>query len=224
MLEDEQTRKSDEFQKNLEYFREKYDRPGFDTYPKTDFESDENVGETIYIDFDFKQQEALTISKKHGIGMGGLYQAACALAIAAYNNSENIMFTWTWHGRSDGRRMNSVGHYLIDLPICFELKRGVLLSKVYEDMAAQIREGFSHGMISYWEEVDDYRGKKLTCFLYQGDVREFHDDEGIVIGMEELPRPIRACDNILDIEINDGLDEFGVLFDFNSGCYKTSSM
>ncbi len=224
MLEDAKARESEEFQKSKEFFREKYDRHGFDTYPKTDFEPNENVGDSIYMNFDFDSDAAINIGRKHGIGKGGLYQAACALAIAAYNDSENIMFTWTWHGRSDGKRMSSVGFFLKDMPICFELKREVLLSKVYEDMAAQIREDFSHGVISYWEELKFYEGKYLTCFLYQGDVREYHDDEGIVTGLEELERPFYACDNILDIEINDGLDEFGVLFDFNAKRYLRSSM
>jgi acyl-coenzyme A synthetase/AMP-(fatty) acid ligase len=222
--EETDIRNSAQFQKDMEYFKKTYDHPGYDTYPQTDFETDENIDGNLYFDFDFESRAALSIGKKHGIGKGGLYQAACALAVAAYNNSEKIMFVWTWHGRSDARRMSSVGFYLRDIPIRFELKRGLVLSKLYEDMAEQIREGFSHGMISYWDEAGAYEGRDQICFLYQGDIREFHDEEGIVAGLDEIRMPVSACMNTLDVEVNDGADSFGVLLDYNAGKYKKSSM
>ena len=178
----------------------------------------------IFRAFDFKQEDVSSLERKYGFGRSGLYIAAAALAIAACNGSEDVMFNWTWHGRSDDRRMNSVGLFFRDMPVAYRLKRGVLLSRLYEEIAAQVREGISHGNVSYWEEKGSYCGKQLTCLIYQGDVYEFRNSGSIVNSVEKLPLPYAACNNQLDIEILDGRDRFGILLDYNARKYEQSTM
>lgn len=224
LCEEERYHQSDRFTNDMEYFRTLYDKEGWETYPRVDHETGEDVDDNFFVDFDFTKKDVDTLVKKYGIGRGGVYLAALALAIASYNQSENVMFTWTWHGRSDEMRMNSVGYFSKDIPIAFRLKKGLLLSKLYEDIMLQIRDGISHGNVSYWEEMGSYEGKDLVCFLYQGDVYEYHDGEGIVNSMVKMPSQVAFCNNILDIEVLDGRDNFGVLLDYNAGKYERESM
>ena len=133
------------------------------------------------------------------------------------------MFTWTWHGRSDERRMDSVGYFSKDIPIALRLKPGLLLSRLYEDISGQIRDGISHGSVSYWEEKGFYEGNDLTCILYQGGVYEYHGAEDIISRIDIMPTSA-ACNNTLDIEILDGQDDFGVLLDYNAKKYERESM
>ena len=224
LFEEANDRYGERFLKDMEYFKKTYDRPGFATYPLIDHDTDENLDGEIFIDFDFKKDDVERITAKYGIGKGGLYMAAAALSIAAYNDCEDVMFTWTWHGRFDKRRMDSVGYFSKDLPISFELKGGLMLAKIYEDMAERIREGILHGNVSYWEEMGSYEGKDLVCLLYQGDIYEYHDGEDVVNMVESMEHPYEACNNILDIEILDGLDAFGVDFDYNAKKYDEKSM
>ena len=224
LREEAANRDSLQFRRDMAYFSDLYDRPGWDTVPKPDHDTDEDTDDKVFQPFGFEPKDVTGLERKYGFGKGGLYIAAAALAIAACNDSEDIMFTWTWHGRADRKRMDSVGYFSKDLPIAVHLKRGLLLSRLYEEISRQVRNGISHGSVSYWEEKGSYEGKDLVCFLYQGGVYEYHGGEGIFIGLETLPSPQAACNNTLDIEILDGEDEFGVLLDYNARKYERTTI
>lgn len=224
LREEESYRTSEQFRKDMDYFAELCDRPGWDTLPRLDHDTNENTDDTIFKAFPFSSEEADRLVKKYGFGKNGLYIAAAALSIAAYNESENIMFTWTWHDRSNRKRADSVVLFTKDIPVALRLKPGLLLSELFDIIRTQIREGVSHGRVSYWIEKESYRGKDLVCLLYQGDTYEYHEDHGIFRSAEELTTGPKACNNSLDIEILDGREEFGVLLDYNARKYDTSSM
>ena len=228
LREEEVKRGSIQFRKDMAYFADLYDHPGWDTLPRPDHVSDEDTDDKVFQPFDFDPKDAANIEKRYGFGKGGLYIAAAALAIAACNDSKDIMFSWTWHGRFDGKRMDSVGYYCRDLPVAVHLKPGLLLYRLYEEISEQVRNGISHGSVSYWEEnatcEGDYEGKDLVCLLYQGDIYEYDDKDGIINGMEEFPVPQVACNNTLDIEILDGKDRFGVLLDYNAKKYERATI
>ncbi len=224
LREEASYRTSEQFQKDMDYFAKLCDRPGWDTLPRLDHDFNENTDNTIFKAFSFSSEEADRLAKKYGFGKNGLYITATALSIAAYNESENIMFTWTWHDRSNRKRADSVVPFTKDIPVALRLKPGLLLSELFENINTQIREGVSHGRVSYWIEKESYRGRDLVCLLYQGDTYEYHEDHGIFRSAEELTIGPKACNNTLDIEILDGWEEFGVLLDYNARKYDRSSM
>ncbi|MCR5403522.1 MAG: hypothetical protein K6E91_06805 [Butyrivibrio sp.] len=224
LKEEAESRSSEKFRKDMEFFANRYDNPGWVTCLKPDHESDGNTNSRIFLPFDFKQKETAALEKKYGLGKNGVYLAATALAIASCSNSEDIMFTWTWHGRSDARRMNSVGFFCRDLPVALHLKRGLSLSALFEDISRQVSEGISHGSVSYWEEKGSYNGNELVCFLYQGDFYEYHDAEDVVSDAGELQRPAGAGYNLLDVELLDGKDAFGIQLSYNAEKYERQSI
>ncbi len=213
------------FKRDMDYFDNLYNHHGWSICPKPDRDSNENADEKIFLPFSFDKGKAEGLEKVYGFGKGGLYAVATALAIATYNDCENVMLSWTWHGRSDGRRMNSVGVFFRDIPIALKLKRGLLLTELYDEVISQIRGGITHGSLSYWCEKGSYEGADLVCLLYQGEIYEYHDGEGVVSDMEYLPIPDFACNNnAFDVEILDGTDSFGVLLDYNASRYDKKSM
>jgi hypothetical protein len=223
LWEEKAYRKLPHFRRDMEYFASRYDRPGWDTLPRIDHGREGSWSETFFKPFHFDREGAFALVKKHSLGFNGLYIAATALTIAAYNGSEDIMFSWTWHGRYDRKRTNSVGSFIKDIPFAVQLRQGLLLSELYETIVAQIRGGVSHGRVSYWEEKGSYHGKDMVCLLYQGAIYELREDYGIFRSKEELPTGPSASNNTLDIEILDG-SEFGVLLDYNAVKYERASM
>ena len=116
-----------------------------------------------------------------GIGLPALIMTGLRpLSIAAYNESESIMFAWTWHDRFNRERADSIVPFTKDIPVALRLKPGLLLSELFETISTQIREGISHGRVSYWIENGSYFGKDLVCLLYQGDTCEYRGGGGIV--------------------------------------------
>lgn len=217
-------RSSPRFQRDMKYFASRYDCPGWDTLPRVDHESEENWDDTLFRAFDFEPEDRDQLVKKYGLGKNGLFLAATAVSIALYNKKGNVMFTWTWHGRADSRRAQSVGLFMKDIPLAVRLKRGLRLSELYESITEQIQNGISHASVSYWEEKENYHGQELVCLLYQGDLYEQQESYGIFQAMEELPMGPTACNNTLDIEILEGSDGFGVLLDYNAKKYEKESM
>lgn len=224
LREEDAYRRSEPFRKDMDYFAALCDQPGWDTLPRPDHDSKENADDTVFRTFPFRSEEADGLVKKYGLGKNGLYVAVAALSIAAFNESENIMFTWTWHDRSNRKKVNSVVPFTKDIPVALRLKPGLLLSELFENIGVQIREGISHGRASYWIEKSSYHGEDLVCLLYQGDTYEYHEDHGVIQSAEELPSGVKACNNSLDIEILDGRDEFGVLLDYNAKKYDRTGM
>ena len=225
MREEAENRRSPRFREDQAYFKNLYGRLGWDKNPTPDHDTEENLEGRFFIPFDFTPEDTYSVGEKFGLGKNGLYVAATALTMAAFNDSEKVMFTWVWHGRSDGRRMNAVGYLLRELPVAVHLKRGMQLSRLYETISAQIRDGVSHGSLSYWAENDACAGEAYpTDLLYQGDLFEYHRDGDIVTGMELLSAADIACNNSLNIEILDGREAFGVLLGYNARKYERQSM
>ena len=50
------------------------------------------------------------------------------MALSAYNDSDDVMFTWTWDGRADAVRLKAVGVLIKYLPVALHLAEGLTLS------------------------------------------------------------------------------------------------
>ena len=60
------------------------------------------------------------LSDMYGVGRNGFYIAAAAFSLAFDCDNGNVAFEWTWNGRPDIRRMDSVGCFIKDMPVTFE--------------------------------------------------------------------------------------------------------
>ncbi len=216
-------RDSDSFREEMEYFRKHYDREGCATLPAPDHEGAENVDDEFVLDFSFKRDDAEKLSSRYGLGKNGFYIAAAALALSSNRNNGNVAFTWTWNGRSDMRRMDSVGEFTIDLPVTLSIEENMSVERFLNEISFQIRDCISHGRVSYWEEEGSYYGEDLLCLIFQGDMYDFGESDEIVMEVSELTTEHVVCNNKMDLEILDSRENFGIMVDYDAGVYERAT-
>ncbi|MBR4718773.1 MAG: AMP-binding protein [Lachnospiraceae bacterium] len=223
LLEDNSSRMSGRHEKDRLYFKNRYDRIGYSTLPLKDHDGVENVDNTIMTGFTHKRTDAERIGRKYGLGKTGFYIAAVILAMAAYNRKDRIMITWTWNGRSDERKADSVGVLIADIPVAVELNDRLTIEGLLSDISLQIREGIKHDSISYWEDKDTYYGEDLLCLTYQGNLYEYPADE-YVESIEIMQSDNDACYNSMNVDILDSNEDYEIMIHYNSGLYDEDSV
>ena len=211
------------WQKDMEYFRGRFDREGFVTLPGPDHITDENENACLIRSFDFSREAAQNVCMRYRLGKNGLYLLASAMAIAAYNDTQDVLISWTWNGRADARTMRSVGVYFRDLPAAFHIEREPDIPHLLKETKAQIEQGVAHGRASYFMKAGSYRGSDLFCLTYQGDLYQYGSDE-IVASAELMDRDTSASNNALNVEILESGDDFGILLSYNGAMYDEASM
>ena len=221
--EENRFRESDAFREEMDYFRNRYNKTGCVTLPIPDHIDRKNLDDEIILDFPFTKEDVEKISNMYGLGRNGFYIAAAALALASDCNNENVAFTWTWNGRSDIYRINSVGCFTKDLPVTFCFENDISVKRFLNEVVDQIKDGITHGNISYWEEVGSYYGDDLLCLIFQGEIYDYGEFDDIVRMVSELPSEHNACNNKMDLEILDSRADFGIRVDYDAGAYERST-
>ena len=61
----------------------------------------ENILDSITGNFKFSKERVANLCRNYGLGKNEFYTVAAALAIAKYNNAQNVMLSWVWNGRED---------------------------------------------------------------------------------------------------------------------------
>ena len=224
LLREEADRKaSAAWQKDMEYFRDRFDREGFVTLPRPDHITDENENAFLIRPFEFSREAAKTVCMNCRLGKNGLYLLASAMAIAAYNETQDVLISWTWNGRADARTMRSAGVYFRDLPAAFHIEKEADIPLLLEKTRVQIEEGVAHGRAPYFMKAGSYRGSDLLCLTYQGDLYQYGQDE-FVAAAELMDKGSSASNNALNVEVLESEDAFGVMLSYNAAMYDEASM
>ena len=221
--EENMFRASQTFRDEISYLRKRYDSTGCVTLPTPDHSNRKNVDDKFVRSFSFTREEVKKISDRYGLGQNGFYIAAAALALAADTGCKKVAFNWTWNGRYDMNRVDSVGCFIKDLPVAFSLEEDLSAEKFLNEVSDQIRDGIAHGRVSFWEEVGSYSGENRLCLIIQGDIYDYGESDEIVRMISELPSENAACNNKMDLEILDGAGHFGVMVDYDAGVYERST-
>ena len=67
--------------------------------------------------------------------MSKIELSVSTLALAIDHDNGNAAFKWTRNGRSDIRRMNSVGCFIMDLPVTFAIGEGLSVEEFLYEVA-----------------------------------------------------------------------------------------
>ena len=215
------------YSRDAEYFRNRYDKEGWHTRPKPDYDTDKNILDTITGDFQFSKERVFTLCRNYGLGKNDFYAVAAALAISIYNKTQNVMLSWVWNGREEASEQRSIGLFYKDFPIAFTIENKTKLKDLLSQAKEQTLEGIAHGSLSYFDRPGLYQGHDVLCLLYQGDMyncdkySSFMKMTAEPLDTDEFPC---ACGNSPELEILDSREEFGFIFDYNAAEYKRESM
>ena len=212
---------------DVAYFKNRYDKEGWHTRPRTDFDTDKNILDSIEGDFKFSEDSVTSLCQHYGLGKNEFYAAAVALAISMYDKTQNVMLSWVWNGREDVSVQRSIGLFYKDFPIAFTIDDKTKLKDLLMQAKEQVLESIAHGSISYFDRIGLYQGHEVLCLLYQGDMyecdkyRSFMKNTAEPLETDEFPC---GCGNSPEIEILESRDGFGFILDYNAAQYKRESM
>ncbi len=212
---------------DVAYFKNRYDKEGWHTRPRTDFDTDKNILDSIEGDFKFSKDSVTSLCQHYGLGKNEFYTAAVALAISMYDKTQNVMLSWVWNGREDVSVQRSIGLFYKDFPIAFTIDDKTKLKDLLMQAKEQVLESISHGSLSYFDRIGLYQGHEVLCLLYQGDMyecdkyRSFMKNTAEPLETDEFPC---GCGNSPELEILESRDGFGFILDYNAAQYKRESM
>jgi len=212
---------------DVAYFKNRYDKDGWHTRPRTDFDTDKNILDSIEGNFKFSKDRVTSLCQHYGLGKNEFYTAAVALAISMYDKTQNVMLSWVWNGREDVSVQRSIGLFYKDFPIAFTIDDKTKLKDLLMQAKEQVLESIAHGSISYFDRIGLYQGHEVLCLLYQGDMyecdkyRSFMKNTAEPLETDEFPC---GCGNSPELEILESRDGFGFILDYNAAQYKRESM
>lgn len=206
------------------YFESLYEGEGYSVRPKLDFATRENALGHHFVSMATNEDAMQKVEDTYGISRNAFYGLVTMLTIAAYNHASKVKISWTYNGRDDLSKMNTIGLLLCDLPLAIQLTRKTRIVDLYKDVQEQVAGGIQHSAYPFDLLGSSVVEEDCVCFLYQEDIR---DTDGLAdLGIEtvEVRQNKAASGNILDIEILDGKEGLGLYMDYTASCYKKESI
>lgn len=201
-------------------YGDKYDGDRYDQVPVFDQMEEGHSGEEEIYPFAFRKEEILQAAKRMKLSVNAFYILVTSLSLMAYNNVENVVFVWTFNGRSEIKAIRTVGLLLRDFPVALSLDEADTLRTAASSINRQIREAIMHGSITPF--IDIKRGELLD-FLYQGDLLEIPDYKEL-IGIDTPGTQDETAIEPIELQVYE--DEKGsrlqILYD--AGLYRRESM
>ena len=211
------------FEESKEYFEKIFDGTEWTNYPQIDHDSRDNTYGELSASLDISQQEMENIERQFMISRNEFYITIACLAIAAYNNAENIKISWIFNGREDAELMNSVGLLFRDLPIGLKLKDESTMRDLFGEVHEQVQKGIEHSCYPYVDKHNTAGGGESAYLLYQQDIRDGGLD-GMGIDAVEIRQNQAASQTILDMQILDGKAGLMLVLDYAASRYEKASM
>ncbi len=221
----EEAMKTDRYLEDKKYFESMYDSGDFSVRPQVDFEVRENTLDNMSAGLSKNEEAMQAVEEKYKVTRNAFFSLVSMMSIAIYNKCNEVKISWTYNGRDDLSKMNSIGLLLNDLPVAVHLRKDQLLKDLYSDVQTQLSEGIAHNSYPYTTlgktAVDD----DMLCFLYQEDIRDAGGEmDDLNIDTIDVKQNASAAENILDVQILDGKDGLELVLDYAASRYKRSSM
>ena len=214
--------KSDFYRESKHYFEQLFDGVTWSNYPNIDHDSRDNTYGEIGASLEISQAEMENIERQFMITRNEFFISVACLAIAIYNNVNNVKISWIFNGREDAELMNTVGLVFRDLPIGARLKDDETIRDLFSDVHNQVQKGIEHSCYPFVDKHNTAGGGESAYLLYQQDIR----DMGVVDGIEavSIRQNQAASQTILDMQILDGKKGLMLVLDYAASRYEESSM
>ena len=121
-------------------YGDKYDGDRYDQIPVFDQMEEGHRGEEEIYPFAFRKEEILQAAKRMKLSVNAFYILVTSLSLMAYNHVENVVFVWTFNGRSEIKAIRTVGLLLRDFPVALSLDKADTVDDAASSINRQIRE------------------------------------------------------------------------------------
>ena len=215
---------TDFYQESRQYHENKYGNVNWTTYPKFDRRKEESKLDSISCDETISPVHISSVEKKFMVSRNEFFIAVALLAIAINTNKNDVHVSWVYNGRDDLSSISSVGLLCRELSVALRLKNKSTLSEVFTEIHEQVRNGIKYSCYPYMATIPQDEDGDIACVLYQKDIRQADDFDGMNVNKVEIAHNNAAAQSVLDIRILDGDDGLQYVFDYEASRYEKETM
>lgn len=218
---------STHYQESKLYYENLYGDTEWSRYPKTDFSDDSgNKQGLLFREADFSDSD-LDILQKYSLTYNEFFSLISLLSTAVFNNSENILNTWTYKGRWKKSHHNIIGNMILDMPVALKLKN-LTINQIFESIKKQLKGNLLHRDYSYTMLDEKILEDDILCFIYHEDLYNVPSKinlfESMVRDFNDYSKGNGASDNIIDVELRRCNNGFLILIDYAANKYKSQTI
>ena len=215
---------TDFYQESRQYHENTYGNVNWTTYPKFDKKTQENTLDSLFCKETLSPVHISSVEKKFMVSRNEFFIAATLLAIAINTNKNDVKVSWVYNGRDDLASKSSVGLLCRELSAALRLCDKTNLSDILTEIHEQVRDGIKYSCYPYMANVPQDDEGDIVCVLYQRDIREADEFDGMNAKKVEIAHNNAAAQSVLDIQILDKEDGLQYVFDYSASRYKQETM
>ncbi len=215
---------TDFYQESRQYHENTYGNVKWTTYPKFDRITEENKLGSLFCNETISPVHISSVEKKFMVSRNEFFIAAALLTIAINTNKNDVHVSWVYNGRDDLASTSSVGLLCRELSVALRLQNKSNLSDIFTEIHEQVRNGIKYSCYPYMANIPQDEDGDIACILYQKDIREADDFDGMNVNKVKITHNNAAAQSVLDIQIFDGDDGLRYVFDYSAGNYDKETM
>ena len=215
---------TDFYKESYQYHEKTYGNIKWTTCPKFDRKTRENGLDSIYSNETISTVHISSVEKKFMVSRNEFFIAAALLAIAINTNKNDVHVSWVYNGRDDLASISSVGLLCRELSVALKLHNKADLRDIFAEVHEQVRNGIKYSCYPYMSNISQDEDGDIACVLYQRDIREADDFDGMNVEKVEVAHNNAAAQSVLDIQILDDEDGLKYVFDYAAGHYEKETM
>ena len=215
---------TDFYQESRQYHENTYGNVKWTSYPKFDRRKEENKLDSISCNETISPVHISSVEKKFMVSRNEFFIAVALLAIAINTKKNDVHVSWVYNGRDDLASTSSVGLLCRELSVALRLNNKSNLHDIFTEIHEQVRNGIKYSCYPYMATIPQDEEGDIACVLYQRDIREADDFDGMNVNKVEIAHNNAAAQSVLDIQILDNEDGLQYVFDYAVGRYKQETM
>ena len=215
---------TDFYQESYQYHEKTYGNIKWTPYPKFDRKARENKLGSISCNETISSVHISSVEKKFMVSRNEFFIATALLAIAINTNKNDVHVSWTYNGRDDMASKSSVGLLCRELSVALRLHNKSDLRSIFTEIHEQVRNGIKYSCYPYMVMKPQNEEGDIACVLYQRDIREADDFDGMNTKKVEIAHNNAAAQSVLDIQIHDNEEGLYYVFDYALSRYKQETM
>ena len=215
------------------YYENLYGNTEWSRYPKTDFSGENKNKQGILLrDTDILEGD-LEILKNYYLTYNEFFSIISLLSTAMFNNSENVISTWTYKGRWEKSHRNIVGAMIMDMPLALNLK-DMTVKQVFRSIREQVKGSLLHRDYPYTSLDKNILKDDILCVIDQGKTYDIVNNPKLVNVFEKILKlnsgnrgiggSDGGSDNVIDVDFSINQGHVQIVFDYAAHKYKSETI